>query len=73
MEIGNQYVNCANLKNRREIREDGNPQIQTKKTHTHTHKRVSFDKREKKKSENMELQKKYRRVEGLKQFAEYLV
>ena len=48
-------MNCANLKNRREIREDGNPQIQTKKTHTHTHKRVSFDKREKKKSENMEL------------------
>ena len=37
MEIGNLYVNCANLKNRREIREDGNPQIQTKKKHTHTH------------------------------------
>ena len=41
MEIGNQYVNCANLKNRREIREDGKPQIQTKqkkkKKHTHTH------------------------------------
>ena len=42
MEIGNQYVNCANLKNRREIREDGKPQIQTKQkkkknTHTHTH------------------------------------
>ena len=59
MEIGNQYVNCANLKNRREIREDGKPQIQTKpkkkkKKHTHTHKRASFDKREKKKSENME-------------------
>ena len=56
MEIGN----YANLKNRREIREDGKPQIQTKqkkkkkKTHTHTHKRASFDKREKKKSENME-------------------
>ena len=39
MEIGNQYVNCANLKNRREIREDGKPQIQTKqkkKKNTHT-------------------------------------
>ena len=52
-------MNCANLKNRREIREDGKPQIQTKQkkkkhTHTHTHKRASFDKREKKKSENME-------------------
>ena len=34
-------MNCANLKNRREIREDGKPQIQTKpkkkKKHTHTH------------------------------------
>ena len=50
-------MNCANLKNRREIREDGKPQIQTKqkkKKNTHTHKRASFDKREKKKSENME-------------------
>ena len=50
-------MNCANLENRLEIREHGKPQIQTKKkknTHTHIHKRVSFDKREKKKSENME-------------------
>ena len=34
-------MNCANLKNRREIREDGKPQIQTKpkkkKKHTNTH------------------------------------
>ena len=41
MEIGNQYVNYATLKNRREIREQGKPQIKTKqkkkKKHTHTH------------------------------------
>ena len=32
MEIGNQYVNYATLKNSREIREQGKPQIQKKKT-----------------------------------------
>ena len=59
MEIGNQYVNYATLKNRREIREQGKPQIQ-KKTKTKTKKKtkqnkgVSLDKREKTKSENME-------------------
>ena len=31
MEIGNQYMNYATLKNRREIREQGKPQIQKKK------------------------------------------
>ena len=54
MEIGNQYVNCASLKNRCEIREQGKPQIQKqkkKKTYTQarTQKEVNFDKREKKK------------------------
>ena len=73
MEIGNQYVNYATLKNRREIREQGKPQIQKKKKQKTKNKRVSLDKREKTKSENMEWSKKYRRVEGLKQFTEYLV
>ena len=56
MEIGNQYVNYATLKNKRGIREQGKPQIQTqKKKKNHTKTGVSFDKREKKKkSENME-------------------
>ena len=54
MEIGNQYVNYATLKNRREIREQGKPQIQKKKKQKTKNKRVSLDKREKTKSENME-------------------
>ena len=32
MEIGNQYVNYATLKNKRGIREQGKPQIKKKKT-----------------------------------------
>ena len=31
MEIGNQYVNCTTLKNKRGIREQGKPQIKKKK------------------------------------------
>ena len=59
MEIGNQYVNYATLKNKRGIREQGKPQIQKKKTKKKTknkkqNKGVSLDKREKTKSENME-------------------
>ena len=65
MEIGNQYVNYATLKNK--IREQGKPQIQKKKKNkkkktkkqktknkTKQNKGVSLDKREKAKSENME-------------------
>ena len=36
MEIGNQYVNYATLKNKRGIREKGKPQIQKTKTKTKT-------------------------------------
>ena len=55
MEIGNQYVNYATLKNKRGIREQGKPQIQKKKTKKKKqNKWVSLDKREKTKSENME-------------------
>ena len=60
MEIGNQYVNCTTLKNKRGIREQGKPQIKKKKTKQKKkktkkqNKGVSLDKREKTKSENME-------------------
>ena len=64
MEIGNQYVNCTTLKNKRGIREQGKPQIKKKKkkskkkkkqkNKTKQNKGVSLDKREKTKSENME-------------------
>ena len=68
MEIGNQYVNCATLKNKHGIREQGKLQIKkknkktkqknkkqkTNQNKTKQNKGVSLDKREKTKSENME-------------------
>ena len=44
MEIGNQYVNYATLKNKRGIREKGKPQIQKTKTKTKTKKKQKQNK-----------------------------